>query len=106
MRRMTVLRMGTTDQIGLLAMYLSVQDRGSTALQVSMATSIIASIRIMDTGALCPHVVRSRSIIFRRMRPVMAMATWSRRRAMPAAENTRCLDTVAVVGTASSAVVR
>src|SRR5271163_3955904 len=97
---MTVLRTGTTDPIGLLAAYLSVQDHGSTAVRVSMATWITASIRIMDTTALCPHVVRGNSIISRRMRPVTAAVMRSQRRTTRVPENTRCLGSVVAAATA------
>jgi hypothetical protein len=46
-RRIAVLRMGTTGRIGLWTAYLSESDRGSTALRVSMAMWITASIRTM-----------------------------------------------------------
>jgi hypothetical protein len=97
---MTVLRMGTTGRIGLLAAYLSVWDRDSTALRVSMATWITASTRIMDTTARCPDVVRSNSIISRRMRLVTVAATWSQHQATMAAENAGCLGSAVVVDAA------
>ena len=87
-RRTAVLRMGTMGRIGLLMAYFSVQDRGSTALRVFMATWITASIHIMDTKVRYPDVVRSHSIISRGMRPVTVAATWSQHQATVAAENT------------------
>src|ERR1700722_11031726 len=93
-RPMTVFRMGTTGRIGLLAEYLSVQDRGSTGVLVFMAMSIIALIRNMDTPAQFRHGVHVHSIISRRMRPVTAVAMWSQHQTMTAAENTRCLVSV------------
>src|SRR5580704_7838414 len=94
---MTVLHTATTGRIGSLAAYLSVQDRGSTAVRVSMATSITVSIRTMVTMALCPDVVHTHSIISRRMRPVTAVAMWLQHRATMAPENTRCPVSVGAV---------
>jgi hypothetical protein len=96
--------MGTTDRIGLSTEYFSVQDRGSTALRVFMATWITASIRIMDTRARYPDVVRRHSIISRRMRPVTVAATWSQHQATLVAENARCLGTAVVVDAAKRTV--
>src|SRR5580692_7872588 len=89
-RLMTAHRMGTTGRIGLSAGYLSVWDRGSTALRASMATWITASTRIMDTRARCPDVVRRHSITSRQMRLVTVAATWSQHQATVAAANTGC----------------
>ncbi len=66
-----------------------------------MATWITASIRIMDTKARYPDVMRRHSIISRGMRPVTAAATWSQHQATMAPENVHCLGTAAVEGAAS-----
>src|ERR1700733_3366392 len=71
------------------------------ALRVSMATWITPSIRIMDTRARCPDVVRRHLIISRGMRPVTAAATWSQNQVTVGPKNTRCLGTVAVVNAAA-----
>ncbi len=96
--------MGTTDRIGLLMAYSSVQAHGSTALRVFTATWITASIHIMDTKARYPDVVRRHSIISRRMKRGTVAAMWSQRQATLAAENTRCLGTAAVVDAAKETV--
>jgi len=83
-------------RIGLLTEYLSVQDRGSTALRVFMATWITASIRITDIKARYPDVARRPSITSRGMRPVTVAATWSQHQATLVAENTRCLGSTVV----------
>src|SRR5580700_4109107 len=71
-----------------------------------MATLITASIRIVDTRARCPHVVRRHSIISRRMRPGTVAATWSQHQATAGAENTRCPGSAVVDGARQESVDR
>ena len=92
LRALRLLRAGL---VLLASAYLSVQDRGFMAVQVSMATSTTASIRNMDTTVLCRHVVHKHSIISRPTRPVTAKwPMWSQHRTTAAPENTRCLVSV------------
>ena len=89
--------MGTTDRIGLWAMYLLAPDRGFTGGLISMAMWIIATIHTMDTMAPCPHVAHNHSITSKGMKLGTGAARWSQRRITMAPVNMPCQGSAVAV---------